>query len=100
MISFNDFLASGDGNLNRDQADGMLADLDRYGVTIRTWDDLWDFADRHPELFCPTTEEDKANGLQSLRMWWHRYKWWKQHQTPYNGPPLRSLVEQLRRFRS
>lgn len=73
-MTFNDFLASGDGRLNCSQADLLIADLAQYGVTITTSHDLYDFWNAHRELFCPMTEEDKRDGLQNLRTWWHRYK--------------------------
>jgi hypothetical protein len=89
--TFNDFLATDDARLNREQADPFLAELRHYGVTIRTEDDLWSFRDSHPELFCPPQPDDEANGFQSLRTWWRWFRWWKQRLTPYDGPPLRRL---------
>lgn len=86
-MTFNEFLASEEGRrrVNNEQADLLMADFKRHGVTIRTYWDFHNFKKEHPEYFHIMTEEEKRNGLQSLEMMWWEY--WRLE----NIVPLRSV---------
>ena len=91
MPTFNDFLASGDGNLNRDQAEGLLWFFAQHGVAIKSEEDYCGFAKSRPELFREDglTPDEIAEGWLTTRTIFHRYRWWSR--PPYNGPPLRPM---------
>jgi hypothetical protein len=96
--TFNEFLASGEGRLNRDQADTMLAIFTRHNATIRSSKDLQDFMDAHPEFCCHLSDEDKRNGLQTFNEMWRRFEWWKRAQA-YDPNYVNPLIRPLRRVR-
>lgn len=94
MPTFNEFLASGDGGANPDQARVILDDLTYYEVTVRNSGDLRDHLEAHPECSRTLTEENFANGLQSWHTMWDLFLKWR---SAKNSVPLRSLSGQLRR---
>ena len=91
MTTFNEFLASGKGNLDRDGADRLLAILTQYGITVRSWTELSNFLEAHPKLFCRVTNEEvKRDGIQTFNVMWHRFEWCDRDPN-YVNPHIRPL---------